>query len=185
MKNIKVLSLAITAVVLAFAAIPANASSLRVCQDIGYNGTPTAQFKARTSGNLYTLSGRGCTVAKFSDMADFLAAGFRSDPPVAYVNQATAAASVTIPAGAYIDSITVQETSGAAATGGFKIGTTAGGTDVVAAAVVGASSIVTITDVSLLKRAFSATAPQTLFMGSVTNFTDGPAFNVTIKYSYF
>ena len=53
-------------------------------------------------------------------------------------------------------------------TGGIKIGTTSGATDVVAAQAVGANALGTIADASILKKVFSRSAAQTLFIQAVT-----------------
>lgn len=171
---------------LAGSIMAADAAKVQVCAPSRAGAVlGPSPIKARASGNTYTTDTRGCALVAGADVNDFKAQGFITDPQVAYASQLTAAGSVVLPASAYIDSITIQETSGAAITGGWKIGTTAGGTDVVAAAVVGANGLVSVPDVSMLKRVFSSTSPQTLFMGAVTNFTDGPAVNVTVHYSFF
>jgi hypothetical protein len=75
-----------------------------------------------------------------------------------------------VPAGYAIEAITIRNTTGNAVTGGVKIGTTAGGTDVVAAQAVGANALVTVTDASILKRYFSATLETTLYVEDVTSW---------------
>ncbi|MCH7529255.1 MAG: LamG domain-containing protein [Candidatus Marinimicrobia bacterium] len=70
-----------------------------------------------------------------------------------------------VPAGYRIRSITVEETAGNAITGGLKIGTSAGGTQVVNAQAVGASALV---DCALGTRLFSLTTAQTLYVEDVT-----------------
>jgi lysophospholipase L1-like esterase len=75
---------------------------------------------------------------------------------------------VRIPAGAVIDSICFQNQTANAVTGGIRIGTTAGGADVVAAQAVGASAIGHVADSAILKRFFSFTSPQILHVSAVT-----------------
>ncbi len=70
-----------------------------------------------------------------------------------------------IPAGYRISSIIVQETAGNAITGGLKIGSSAGGTDVVNGQAVGANALV---DCVLGSRLFSLTAAQSLYIEDVT-----------------
>jgi hypothetical protein len=77
-------------------------------------------------------------------------------------------ATFNVPAGYAIEAITIRNTTGNAVTGGIKIGTTAGGTDVVAAQAVGANSLVTVADAAILKRYFSATLETTLYFEDVT-----------------
>ncbi len=70
-----------------------------------------------------------------------------------------------VPAGYRTRSIIVEETAGNAITGGLKIGTSAGGTEVVNAQAVGANALV---DCALGTRLFSLTADQTLYVEDVT-----------------
>ncbi|MEE9465584.1 MAG: LamG-like jellyroll fold domain-containing protein [Candidatus Neomarinimicrobiota bacterium] len=70
-----------------------------------------------------------------------------------------------IPAGYRISSIIIQETAGNAITGGLKIGSSAGGTDVVNGQAVGANALV---DCALGSRLFSLTAAQSLYVEDVT-----------------
>ncbi|MCH7939270.1 MAG: hypothetical protein IID13_05950 [Candidatus Marinimicrobia bacterium] len=70
-----------------------------------------------------------------------------------------------VPAGYRIRSIIVEETAGNAITGGLKIGTSAGGAQVVNAQAVGASALV---DCALGARLFSLTTAQTLYVEDVT-----------------
>lgn len=76
-------------------------------------------------------------------------------------------ATVVIPAGWAIRDVFMSETAGAAVTGGIRIGTTNGGTDVALALAVGANSFGAMT-ASILKRAFSPAVDQTLFIQAVT-----------------
>ena len=114
----------------------------------------------------------------------FLCAAFilLSPAPAAYLpgsvgsnkNTLTAVAApnstVVLPANSYIQQIIILNTTGNIVLGGIKIGTTSGAVDVVAAVAVGANATVTVTDALLLKRYFSATNPQTLFIDAVTGF---------------
>ena len=80
----------------------------------------------------------------------------------------TANTTVVIPAGYSILQVIVREKSGAAITGGLKIGTTSGGVDVCIALAVTASSIQAIPDSQLLKSVFSVSADTTLYIQAVT-----------------
>jgi hypothetical protein len=90
----------------------------------------------------------------------------------------TAAFTFTVPLNCRLYGITLQETAGAAVTGGIRIGTTLGGVDVVTAVPVGANGFV---DCTLLKRLFSATANQTIYVDAVTSWNGA---NVTIVALY-
>jgi len=70
-----------------------------------------------------------------------------------------------VPAGYRLDNIIVLETAGNAITGGLKIGTAAGGTQVVNAEAIGGNAFV---DCTLVINIFSATAAQTLCIEDVT-----------------
>jgi hypothetical protein len=137
------------------------------------------------TGVYYTLNGQGCAVFNQADVTYFLLQGFTPGPPFAAnilfttgVWIGTTAFQIgTLPAATYIQHIIMQETAGAAVTGGVKVGSTSGGADIVAAQTVGASSLNYVTDAALLKRVFSTTAAQPLF---VTPATAGNNANVTI-----
>jgi hypothetical protein len=89
-------------------------------------------------------------------------------PGVKMLNAVTANTTVSIPAGWAIGEIHFANTTGNAVTGGIRIGTSAGGTDVVAAQAVAGNAIDTLADASILKKVFSRTAAQTLHIQAVT-----------------
>jgi len=80
----------------------------------------------------------------------------------------TANGSINVPRGYYIASIVLQETIGNAVTGGLNIATAPAGNDVVAAKAVGASQTTYVTDAEMLKRIFSISAAQTIYVEAVT-----------------
>lgn len=88
---------------------------------------------------------------------------------------------ITLPANTYITAIFINETLGNAITGGIKIGTTGGATDVVVALAVGASSIQIVPMASILKLSFSTTSSQQLFFQTVTLW-NGASVNVEVIY---
>lgn len=90
-----------------------------------------------------------------------------SQPLVSALNVA-ANTTVSLPAGCVIEAVVIQNTTGNAVTGGIKIGTTNGGTDVVLALAVGANSLQTVLDAALLKRVFSMSGATTLYIQTVT-----------------
>lgn len=80
----------------------------------------------------------------------------------------TANATVVIPAGQFITGIVFKGNNANAVTGGIKIGTSSGATDVVAAQAVAGNSLAMITDAALLKKVFSYSVDQTLYVQAVS-----------------
>lgn len=74
---------------------------------------------------------------------------------------------VVLPVGFRIDSIDIQNTTGNAVTGGIRIGTTDGGTDVAVAIAVAGSVLLLVADTTILKRLFSTAATTTLYVQAV------------------
>lgn len=166
----------------------ADAASLIVCQPGRPGVTPgPGQFKAAASGNLYTLDARGCTVAAYTDIGDFNAAGFIQNGAerAIIVSGVTAQAQIgTLPASAVIRHIIAQETSGHAVTGGLKWGSTAGGTDIVSGMNVASSGYTVATDASIAKRIFGSSTAAALWVDAVTAWNSANV-TVTVIYSYF
>lgn len=79
----------------------------------------------------------------------------------------TANATVSIPAGYGIRDIWIINTTANAVTGGVRIGTTDGGSDVVVAQAVGANALVKVANSALLTALFSRSAAQTLYIQAV------------------
>lgn len=88
---------------------------------------------------------------------------------------------MSLPIGAIIQQIFINETAGNAITGGIKIGTTSGATDVAIAIAVGANSIQIVSSATILKQVFSTTLTQTLFFQTVTLWNSA-SVNVEILY---
>lgn len=178
------------AALLAFALAPhAGASSIMMCAP----SKPSAalgpgQFTAPSSGNVYSLDNRGCVVARASDQGDFRAAGFSNQYATRQIAVTGITAqdftSIVLPPSAVILQVVVQNTTANAVTGGVKIGTTAGGTDVVTALTCGASCLTFVADSALSKRVFSATATQALSIDAVTGWNSA-SLNVTVFYGFF
>lgn len=171
-----------------FAAQPADASQIRMCFGApAANAAGPVSWKAPTSGTVYSFGNLGCGLVQATDVGDAIANGFVANPPafaLAGLAGGTPNSVFFLPTGGYIDSIVIQETSGGTVTGGARIGTTSGGTDVISTAVVAASTIVPIPDVSMTKRTFSSTAPQQLFI-QCGNIATGGTCGVTIRYGFF
>ncbi|MFL5259296.1 MAG: DUF2793 domain-containing protein [Hyphomicrobiales bacterium] len=106
--------------------------------------------------------------------SDIVAASLVSDgtewlsPGVKRLRAVSANTTLSIPAGWAIDKIHYAETAGNAVTGGIKIGTSSGGSDVVSAQAVGANALDTVADGNVLKKVFSRSSAQTLFVQAVT-----------------
>lgn len=185
-------------------ALPAEASLVRVCSPDRAGAALGPRPVTAPSGTVYNTNSRGCTLASQADALGLVSAlGFVFDPPVAYVTAATTSTGfspIRLPAGAYIDSITVREMSGSFVTGGLKFGTSAGGSQVAfwgSGQVVGGAlaptalvsiatgTITTIPDVSMLKRAFSSTVPQDIHFDTQGKFEAGSAVDIMIHYSFF
>lgn len=91
----------------------------------------------------------------------------------------TAAFTMTLPAGAIIDSILFANTTANAVTGGMKVGISLGGTGVVTSIAVGANGYATA---SPNLRSGSLAAPVTLYMDAVTGWNSAN-LNVTLFYT--
>lgn len=171
---------------------PAFAASQYMCAPgrDGVAGGP-GRWTAPTSGTIYGLNARGCAVIGSADIGDATAANFIVWAPYQSVVRTgvTSSASnnsVVIPAGAFIQDIIVQETSGSAVTGGVKIGSTNGGTDVVSVLQMPASTVTMTSGTTLLKKVFSSTAPTTLYVDAVGNYNlINSSINFTVVYGFF
>lgn len=95
---------------------------------------------------------------------------------------ATAATNFFLPSSAVIREIIASNTTVNAVTGGIKIGTTAGGTDVVTALAVAASANTYVTDANLSKRYFSQSSAQQIFIDAVTGWNSA---SVQIDILYY
>lgn len=93
----------------------------------------------------------------------------------------TANTACTLPAGAVIQQVIVQNTTGNVITGGLKFGTTAGATDIVAALAVGATSLNIVASAAILKPLFSTSATQQIFIDAVAAWNSASA-NIWILY---
>lgn len=192
MKTIRHLILGAAALAAAFAIIlpePAEANSTVLCSP----ARGARRLVNPNTSNIYNLNAQGCAAFLLADVGWAQADGFTVGPnlftsvttDITANTTATNGKSPILPANAYIHNIIVVEKSGGAVTGGLDIGTTASGTDVVAAKTVNASSVNFIADSALSKRVFSTTATQQIFFTCHTNCTAGPSLDVTIIYSLF
>lgn len=90
-----------------------------------------------------------------------------------------AAGSVDIPQGAVVRQIFIRNKTANAVTGGIKIGTTVGGTDVLAAGAVAASALVSYPP---LIGAANTAAARTLYIDCVTGWNSA-SVDVAVEYT--
>ena len=148
------------------------------------------------TGTVYSLNGQGCAVIKAADVGFFLSQGYSQAGGLPVLPQFTVPVAATgttsylvgtLPPSTYIRDVFVSNTDAShAVTGGIDIGTTSGGTDVVAAAnlAVGTSSVNFVTDANLAKRVFSVTAGQAIFATGHTSWNTPTTVTITITYGY-
>lgn len=79
----------------------------------------------------------------------------------------TSNGTIVIPAGYQIVGVTIVNTTANAVTGGIKIGTTNGGTEVAVAIATGANAILGIPDATMLLKTFSTSSDTTLYIQAV------------------
>lgn len=84
-----------------------------------------------------------------------------------YVKAATDDTSLIVPANCYIKHVIVINNTANAIAAGLKFGTSSGATDVVAALALAGSAMTFVLDAALLKRFFSKTVAQTVFVQDV------------------
>lgn len=82
----------------------------------------------------------------------------------------SASGSLVIQGGWAISHIFAEETAGHAVNGGLKFGTSSEASDIVAALAVSSNQLTFVSDAALLKRLFSMTAPQTVFIDAVSDW---------------
>lgn len=162
---------------------PAKADNILVCQgDVSGASTGSRQVGGAVSAvpslTLYTLNGSGCVLVTLQDYGYFLSQGFvpSSSQFTLELNTGVAAGTtnfaLTMPPKTYIQQIIFSNAVAAAVTGGISVGTTANGTNVVAAQAVGAS-----TDVAVAQAAILLPVPVTTGLGYTLNFAAVTAWN--------
>lgn len=143
------------------------------------------------TSNAYGLNGFGCAYMALADIGYFQSQGFSFGPNGGSIVFNTGVATGTtdfvigsVPANAYIQQVVYSNSVAAAVTGGVSIGTTANGTDVVAAQTVGSSALTSTANASILKQVFSTTAPTPLHAAAVTAW-NSTNVTITVVYGYF
>jgi hypothetical protein len=189
--------LAAAALSLAFFALPAQAAQVNMCApDVagGVQGPRTVggTLSQVPSGTVYILNGQGCTLVQLADIGYFASQGYTqsSSQGAIVFNTGVATGTTnfvigTLPAKAYIQQIIFSNSVAAAVTGGVSVGTTANGTNIVAAQAVGAS-----TDVATAQAAILLPVPLTTGLATTLNMAAVTAWNnanvtVTVIYGYY
>ena len=141
------------------------------------------------SGTLYTLNSAGCVVAAQADIGWFLSQGYTSTgnfglPFIFTTGVATGTTDFvigTLPANGYIQAIMMSNATANAVTGGISVGSTANGTDIVAATACAANCVANST---LVKTGFSLTAGTALHAAAVTAWNSANV-TITVIWGYF
>lgn len=187
---------AAVAALLALASAPALANSQIMCQGDVSGASTGSRVIVNTSSTAatqpsYTLSSSGCALIAQADVGFFQSLGFtqpglQSIIFTTGVLTGTTAVQITpsLPAGAYIRDIFVDNSTANAVTGGIDIGKTSGAADIVSALTCAANCLTFVADSALLLRVFSKTAQQAMF---VVGHTAGNSanLNLTIVYGFF
>jgi hypothetical protein len=169
-----------------------------MCQgDVSGASTGSRQIggtgSAVPSGTLYTLNSNGCALIALGDIGYFQSQGFLQNASYQSLFLATGSLPAsgttdivgpTLPPGAFLQQIIVNNTTASAVTGGLAFGTTANGTDIVTALTCGASCLTFPADSAFLKRVFSTTAGQVIHVSPVTS-SNSANLNITFIYGYF
>ena len=169
----------------------ADAASVVLCPSArSQGGSSAGQISIPNLSATYAADSAGCVVANgVGDISIFRAAGY-SEPGkhrtiIFTTGVATGTTSyivATLPPSTYLEQLIFTNTTGNAA-GNVAFGTTAGGTDIVAAAACGANCLSRTTDALTLKTVFSTSSPQQIFMSS--SAWGSANMTVTVVYGYF
>jgi hypothetical protein len=137
-------------------------------------------FVVPGNGNSYALDGQGRVLVQESDAPWFRSQGFSpaGASPIQdlFANSgviASGTASVALgilPANFYIEGLLFQNLTGNAITGGINVGSSAGASDIASAIAIAANVLLVVPDASILKRAYSTSAPTNLFVSAVTSW---------------
>jgi hypothetical protein len=193
--NIRKPLIAAALALFAFAA-PAQAAVQMMCAPDVAGGVQGPRRVTNTSSTAspqptYQLNAFGCALISQADIGFFQSLGFSAGSSEGAIIFTTGVASGTtdfvigsVPANMYITEIIYSNAVAAAVTGGVSIGTTANGTDVVAAQTVGSSALTFTPNASILKQPFSTTAATPLHAAAVTAW-NSTNVTITVKYAAF
>lgn len=193
MKALRNLILGAAALIAAFAAVPeAFAAQQMLCApDAVATATGGRRVVNPTTNGTYALNSAGCALIAQADIGYFLTQGYSPGSSEATIIYTTGVATGTtdftigsVPAGFYIAEIVYSNAVAAAVTGGISIGTTANGTDVVAAQAVGSAALTFTPNASILKQVFSTTVATPLHAAAVTAW-NSTNVTITVKMAAF
>lgn len=174
---------------------PAIAATQMLCspeQAVGaQNRRVVVESSTASPQPVYQINGQGCALIAQADIGFFLSRGYTAGSSEGTILFTTGVATGTtnfvignLPANTYITEIIYSNAVAAAVTGGISIGTTANGTDVVAAQAVGSSALTFTPNASILKQPFSLTAATPLHAAAVTAW-NSTNVTITVKYAAF
>lgn len=176
---------------------PARANQIVMCQGDVSGASTGSRVIVNTSSTTspqpsYVLNSSGCATIAQADVGFFASLGFQQPGPISSivfttgVLTGTTAVQITpsLPIGAYIRDIFVDNSTANAVTGGVNIGTTSGAADVVSALTCAANCLTFVADSAVLKRVFSKTAQQALFAVAQTA-GNSANLNITVTYGFF
>jgi hypothetical protein len=193
MKNFRALLIAGAVALASFAAVEqAQAATMMLCApDEAGKATGPRRVVNPVTTTAYSLNSRGCALVAQADVGYFQSQGFSQGPSEGTILYTTGVAAGTtdfvigsLPANTYITEIIYSNAVAAAVTGGISIGTTANGTDVVAAQAVGSSALTFTPNASILKQPFSTTVATPLHAAAVTAW-NSTNVTITVKYAAF
>lgn len=189
--------IAAAALSLAAFALPVQAAQVSMCApDVagGIQGPRTVggTLSQVPSGTIYNFGASGCALIQLADIGYFLSQGYtQQSSQNSFVFNTGVATSTTdfvigtLPPKAYIQAIIFSNSVAGAVTGGISIGTTANGTNIVAAQAVGAS-----TDVAVVYNNILLPVPVTTGLAAPLHMAAVTAWNsanvtVTVVYAYY
>ena len=152
---------------------------LRAPTSIG--GQNARQIVNPNTGNGYTLDGQGRLLAAEADAAWL----FSQVPSRQYrlrlvsgvIASSTSSVGLGLPASMYIEGLIFQNLNANAITGGVNVGSSVGAADIVSALAVAGNALIVVADALILKRAFSAVAPTSLFVSAGGSW-NGASLNI-------
>jgi hypothetical protein len=172
---------------------PADAASVVLCASSRESNSASRQINLPGLLNSYVADPSGCVIAAtIGDISIFRANGFSESGKHRSLIFNTGVATGTtdfvigvLPAKSYISQVIFSNSVAAAVTGGVSIGSTANGTNIVAAQAVGASTDVAVPQSAILLPVPStAGAATTLHMAAVTAWNNVNV-TVTVVYAYY
>jgi hypothetical protein len=166
----------------------AAAAAAMLCAPETSVGTLARPVTNPNTGNTYALNGAGCAVIQAPDIGYFITQGFSqgaSGGNLAILTPATLTGTTavligTLPANAYIQHIFLQNQNANAVSGGVNVGSTSGGSDIVAAAAV--TGTTAIVDATLVAKNFIG--PQAIYAAAATSWANSNV-GITVVYGLF